>query len=193
MAEIESGSPPIVVTFTTTEAEDRSYIRAAWKRQTLAIGSDVGWYAYLGAIPVGLLGGFAAIGLGVEGESGATVAMLIGLGYILGQRALYLVSRLTEMRLVRAQRLDDSPLSITIDESGVTSQWHKSSTVWSWEDITELTREHDLLFFWIGHTRGMFVPRRALAGNDEAQILRIAKARISPKPAKSSAPRSQSS
>ena len=96
MAENESG-PPIVVNFTTTEAEDRSYFRIAWKRQTRAVGEDVGWYAYLGAIPVGFLGGFAAIALGVDGESGATVAMLTGIGYILGQRALYLVSRLSEM------------------------------------------------------------------------------------------------
>jgi hypothetical protein len=190
MAENESG-PPIVVNFTTTEAEDRSYFRIAWKRQTRAVGEDVGWYAYLGAIPVGFLGGFAAIALGVDGESGATVAMLTGIGYILGQRALYLVSRLSEMRLVRAHRQSSWPLDIGIDENGVTSQWHKSSTFWSWEDITELTREHDLLIFWIGPSRGIFVPRRALAGDDETRILRMARARISQERAKGSGPASK--
>ena len=190
MAEIE-GAPPIVANFTTTEAEDRSYFRIAWKRQTRAVGEDVGWYAYLGAIPVGFLGGFAAIALGVDGESGATVAMLTGIGYILGQRALYLVSRLSEMRLVRAHRLNSWPLDIRIDGSGIASQWHKSTTFWSWEDVTELTRELELLIFWIGPSRGIFVPRRALAGDDETRILRMARARISQERAKGSGPASK--
>ena len=181
MAEI-AGSAPIVVNFSTTEAEFSDYVRAVRKRQLHAAGQDISWYAYLGAVPIGLLGGFAAIGLRIPGEYGARIAMLIGIAYILGQSALHLASRIYAKRVGRIELQHNLPLSVTIDKSGVTSQRHKSTTFWSWEDITDLTREQGLLMFWLGPSRAIPVPCRALAANEEQQILRVAKARISPKP-----------
>jgi hypothetical protein len=181
MARTE-GSAPIVLNFSTTEAEYRGYVRAVWKRQARAVGQGISWSAYLGVIPVGLLGGFAAIGLGVPGEYGARIAMLIGIAYMLGQAALHLASRVYATRVGRIDQQNHLALKVTIDEKGVTSQRHTSSTYWSWEDITDLTREEGLLMFWLGPSRAIPVPSRALAATEEPQILRMAKARISPKP-----------
>jgi hypothetical protein len=181
-AEVE-GNPPIIVKVNTTEAEYSAYARAASQRQRRAAGETTGWFAYLGAIPVGLGGGFAGIGFGVPGEYGARVALLICVAYMLGQVALRFASGIYGNQVGRIYLREYQSIIVRIDETGVSSQWRKSTTFWSWEDITQLTREYDHLIFWIGTMRGIPVPRSALAKDQETQILGMARARIVPKPA----------
>jgi hypothetical protein len=178
----DAGGAAIVARFEPTMEEERIYARIVGKRQSRIAGEDLGWYSHLGAIPAGLLGGLAAVGLGVEGRFAARVSMLIGLAYILGQYAMHFLWRLYAARLAAAYRDGPKSRCVTIDASGVTLQWRQSSSFWAWEDITQLTREHDFLIFWIGPSNGVFLPRRALAAG-EAEVLRMAKARISARPA----------
>jgi hypothetical protein len=181
MAEDAPTAAPIVARFSLTEAEERNYARVLADRQYRAAGQDIAWYSYLGAIPVGFLGGFAAIGFGV-GDFGAMMAVLVGLGYILGYYASYLASRLYQARLSAVYRRDVpghwEGMTVTVGEAGVDSQWRKSRTFLSWGDITALTRERGLLIFWIGPSRGTLVPRRVLAEGDEAGIMRLASQHI---------------
>jgi hypothetical protein len=182
MVDETSGTAPIVVRFSLAEEEERLYGRVVASRQNRAAGEDIAWYSHLGAIPVGFLGGFAAIWLGVDWDSGAVTAMLIGIAYLLGHYACLLAARLYGERLFAAYRHQapghGEDMTVTIDETGVESQWRKSHIFWGWEDITALTLESGLLLFWIGPSRGIFLPRRALAKAEETQILGLAKARV---------------
>jgi len=182
MTENAGGAATVVARFEPTDAEHGEYWRILGRRQSLAAGEDLGWYSYLGAIPIGLIGFLTALGLGVDGSYGARVGMLIGLAYIIGQYVMSLFGRLRAARLRAAYRQGDLLISITVTEGGVATQWRKSSAFWSFKDITQLTRERELLIFWIGPWNGIYLPLRALAAGEEAQILRIARGRISAKP-----------
>jgi hypothetical protein len=76
---------PIVARFSLTKGEERDYGRVLHAHQYSGSGGSLSWVFYLAAIPVGILGGFAAMALGLDGRRfGAAVATLIGIAYLLG-------------------------------------------------------------------------------------------------------------
>jgi hypothetical protein len=182
MNEHAGGALPIAATFVATKEEEGEWRRAIVLRQNRACGQDLAWYAYLGSVPVGFAGGFAALALGVEWRFASVAAMLIGLAYFAGHYACHLSAVAYAKRLIAADGLKQPEMTISVGEDGVLWTWQNSRLFRGRGDLTDLTRERGLLIFWTGASYAIFLPQRALAQGEEAQILRLARARILAKP-----------
>ncbi|SED24783.1 hypothetical protein SAMN05519104_3132 [Rhizobiales bacterium GAS188] len=175
-------APPITVSFTLTRDEERDYGRILRERQDRAGGWDYAWAFYLAAIPVGLLGGFAAIAFGIDGRRfGAIVATLTGIAYMLGYYAAVLSANLLSRRLAATMRnlpgfRDER--SVSIGTSGIDMAWRSSRSFCDWRDMTDLTQERGLLIFWVGYRTAITVPQRALPDADVEVVLQLVKARL---------------
>ncbi len=92
MTTESDGSPHILVRYSLTDEEVRASWRVSAARQQNAAGSQLYTMAYLGAFPMGLLGGFIGIAFGIDVRRfGGLVAALVGLGYLVGQFALHIL------------------------------------------------------------------------------------------------------
>ena len=180
MTTESDGSPPILLRFTLTDAEVRTYWRASAARpQHAARGSELSWMAYFGAFPVGLLGGFIAIAFGIDPHAfGGLVAMLVGLGYISGYYVMHIAARRFWKRLAAVDRQKFSELgeerTVEFTREGLV-QAH-SSFRWGffWSMIHSFTRHENVLIFWFNISQGIVVPKRVLAPNEEAGLLELA-------------------
>jgi len=184
MNEHAGSAAPITATFVASRAEENEWRRAVALRQNRSLGADLGWYSYLGAVPVGCVGGFAALWLGVEWRFVPDAAMLTGIAYFAGLYASHLSADVYAKRLIAAGGLEQCEMTVSVGQEGVSWAWHNSRLFRGWDDLTDLTRERGLLIFWTRVSYAIFLPLRTLAGGQEAQILRMARARIATKPQK---------
>ncbi|MGC1577614.1 MAG: YcxB family protein [Beijerinckiaceae bacterium] len=179
-------SPHILVRYSLTDEEVRASWRVSAARQQNAAGSQLYTMAYLGAFPIGLLGGFTGIAFGIDVQRfGGLVAALVGLGYLVGQFALHILGRRFKERVATAN-LQNFPemyneRTIEITQDGFSQASSSFRMFYSWSMVRALTRHEQFLIFWMTLAQGVVVPRRALTPSEEAGILALAAQHIGPK------------
>ena len=178
---------PIVLRFTLTREEERVSTLVLRHRYERDAGGALVWAIYLGAIPVGLAGGLVAIAFGVDASrSGALVATLIGIAYLIGYHLSSFTGNAVRRRLAAKTKRDLSNLEaervLSIDDTGIAVSWGNSKGFRSWQDVTELTKGRGLLIFWSGYESGIVLPRRVLPDVQAATVLRLAQEHIRPRP-----------
>jgi hypothetical protein len=186
MTTESDGSPRILLRYSLTDEEERAYWRVSAARQQNAAGSQLYTMAYLGAFPIGLLGGFIGIAFGIDMQRfGGLVAALVGLGYLVGQFALHILGRRFKERLATARRQNSPEIykewTVEIAKDGLSQASRSFRMFYSWSMVQSLTRHEKFLIFWMTLTQGVVVPRRVLTPSEEARILALAAQHIGPK------------
>ena len=179
MTERGSGAPSFLLRFSPTRKELLVFWRASAARQQQGAGTKRAWMSYLGAFPVGIIGGLVATGFGVDGRRfGALISVLVCLGYLAGLYALMIVGRLHKQRLAATSLRNFPDLygerTIRIAQDGFEHTGEPYRAFWSWRHVNALTCHDDLLIFWIGIAQGIFVPRRVLSEAEEKGLLALA-------------------
>jgi hypothetical protein len=186
MTTESDGSPRILLRYSLTDEEERAYWRVSAARQQNAAGSQLYTMAYLGAFPIGLLGGFIGIAFGIDMQRfGGLVAALVGLGYLAGQFALHILGRKFKERVATARR-QNSPeiykeLTVEITKDALSQASSSFRAFYSWSTVQSLTRHEQFLIFWMTLAAGVVVPRRVLTPSEEAGILALAAQHIDAK------------
>jgi hypothetical protein len=186
MTTESDGSPHILVRYSLTDEEVRASWRVSAARQQNAAGSQLYTMAYLGAFPVGLLGGFIGIAFGIDVQRfGGLVAALVGLGYLAGQFALHILGRRFKGRVATESRQNFPEIhkerTIEIAQDGLSQASSSFRAFYSWSMVQSLTCNEQFLIFWMTLAAGVVVPRRVLTPSEEAGILAFAAQHIGPK------------